>query len=78
VMSIFLLVVFVFLPSFITIFYCIRFKKLSDESFEAKWGSPYEGLRTNDRSILFFPVFFLARRYAFTVMAFWMEDYGCL
>lgn len=64
------------LPIFILVFYCKKFDKLGDKKFEATWGSPYEGLRTDSRSVLFFPIFFLLRRYVFTASAFWVNEHG--
>lgn len=77
-MSYSLLVLLVSLPFFILVFYCKKFDQLGDAEFEAVWGSPYEGLRTDSRSILFFPVFFIIRRYLFTATVFWMNDFGNL
>ena len=68
------LLLFIVLPLFVIVFYCIRFKKLGDKDFKDKYGAVYDSLRTDRRSILFFPFFFLLRRYNFTLMAFWLSD----
>lgn len=78
IMSYFLLSLLLVLPIFILAFYCKNFERLGEEEFAAVWGSPYEGLRTETRSVLFFPVYFLIRRYLFSAAAFWMFDYGNL
>lgn len=69
-LSIFFLATLCILPAFIIGFYCKKFDKLKEDEFKATYGSGYDSLKTNQRSILFFPVFFLARRYFFTFLAF--------
>ena len=46
---------------------------LDDEKFTKKYGSAYDGLKTRQRSAIFFPFFFLMRRTAITCMAFWLD-----
>ena len=52
------------LPIWITYFYCKNFEKLDDAEFEEKYGATYEGLRTDSRAILAYPVIFMMRRFA--------------
>lgn len=62
--------VFIILPIFVLVFYCLKFDKLSDKDFNDKYGAIYDSLKTKKRSILFFPIFFLIRRFIFILMAF--------
>lgn len=62
------------LPIFVLGFYCFNFKKLGDPEFRDKYGAVYDSLRTDRRSVLFFPLFFLIRRFNFTLMAFTLND----
>ena len=73
-LSIFFTVTLCFLPLFVLCFYSRKFDRLPDKDFKDKYGSGYDSLKTNKRSILFFPVFFLVRRYFFTFLAFTMTD----
>ena len=68
-LSIFFMGTLCILPVFIIGFYCKKFDQLKDKEFKDKYGSGYDSLKTNQRSILFFPVFFLFRRYFFTFLA---------
>ena len=67
--------VFCILPLFILVFYCIQFKKFGDKDFKTRYGSVYDGMKTNKRSVIFFPIFFVLRRIAFTCMAFSLQEY---
>ena len=67
--------VLAFLPVWTLVFYCRKFEKLGDKDFEETYGSAYEGLRTDRRSSIFFPVFFIIRRYIFVILAFWYVEY---
>lgn len=77
-LSFVLVALFAILPFFVIGFYCKKFDRLGEEKFTETYGSAYDGLRTNSRWILFFPVFFLVRRYIFICMAFEMSDYPAL
>ena len=77
-LSLWLVACFAILPFFVMVFYCKKFNRLGDQDFNDTYGSTYDGLRTDDRSILFFPVFFLIRRYIFIFMAFKMSAYPSL
>jgi len=61
--------VLIIMPVWVAIFYCYNFKKLEDKKFTERYGSTYDGLRTNRKSILFFPIYFLIRRGIFLVTA---------
>ena len=74
VLSIFFTIVLLAMPIFVIIYYLKNFRRMADKSFSNKWGSTYDGLRTNSRIILVFPVFFLARRIIFILLAFNMKD----
>ena len=67
--------VFCLMPIFYLVFYCLKFNKMGDKDFKASWGSTLTGLKTNKRSVIFFPIFFILRRIAFTCMAFWLTEY---
>jgi len=70
--------VFLVLPLFVLLFYCLKFDRLSEKAFNDKYGAVYDSLKTNKRSILFFPMFFLVRRFVFILMAFQLSDEpGC-
>lgn len=61
-------------PLWIILFYCSCFKKFKDERFASTYGSPISGLRKDRRSVIFQPVYFLLRRFAFLYIAlFWGE-----
>ena len=69
-LSIFFSVILGLIPIFVIAFYSYNFKKLGNKEFKDKYGAVYDSLRTDRKSILFFPLFFLIRRYIFTFMAF--------
>ena len=50
------------LPIFIIVFYCRNFSRLGNETFENKWGSVYEGMKTCERSSIAYNVIFVIRR----------------
>lgn len=62
------------MPIFILAFYCRKFKRLGDKDFQDKYGSAIDSLKTDRRSIMFFPVFFLCRRGLFIFLAFELSD----
>ena len=72
-LSFFFLTLLAILPIFIIVFYCIKFKKLNKDKFKERYGTVYEGLLTKRRSTLFFPVFFLIRRYTFAAISFYLN-----
>ena len=74
VLSIFFFVLLLVMPVFVGIFYYKNFNKLSQSNFNETWGSTYDGLRTDKKYILFFPIFFLARRFIFIILAFNLKD----
>lgn len=63
------------MPIFVIIFYCKNFSKMSDKKFSKKWGSTYDGLRTDKKSIICFPVIFLVRRIIFMQLAFFLKNH---
>ena len=63
------LVLVVLAPFFVAIFYYRNFDKFEDEEFTETYGSVYEGLKTTDRSVIIYTVYFLIRRAAFTFTA---------
>lgn len=54
-------------PIFVIVFYSRNFSRLSDEDFEGKFGSVYEGLKTSERYVIAYTPVFLARRALFTL-----------
>ena len=53
-------------PFFVAIFYYRNFNKFEDEKFAETYGSVYEGLKTTDRTVIVYTIYFLIRRAAFT------------
>lgn len=75
ILSISLTVVLFAMPIWVLIFYCCNFEKLSDEKFNEKWGSAYDGLNPKKRSSIFYPVYFLVRRILFlTFILAWKDS----
>lgn len=71
-----LMILLVIMPIWVTIFYCYNFDKIGDKKFAEKYGSTYDGLRTDGkRSILFFPVYFLVRRWIFLMITIYGDNY---
>jgi len=62
-------------PIFVIVFYGRNFSKLSDEDFESKFGSVYEGLKTSERYVLAYTPVFLLRRALFTVNSLLLYEY---
>lgn len=56
-------------PFFVVGFYSFNFSKLGDEEFTKKFGSVYEGLKTNSRSVIAFTTIFMVRRALFALLA---------
>ena len=56
------------LPIWIIYFYCKNFDKLGDAEFEHKYGASYEGMRTDSRAILAYPIIFMIRRFALVLV----------
>jgi hypothetical protein len=50
------------LPIFFISFYWYNWKKVKDEDFESKFGCVYEGLKTESKLALVYPIFFVVRR----------------
>lgn len=67
----------IYLTSPVTIpaFYCYNYKYLSEESFVAKWGSLYEGLRIDSRAPLAYAVIFLLKRIFFALIMLFTPEY---
>jgi hypothetical protein len=65
----------VLIVPFILGFYSYNFKRLKDEDFEEKWGAPYEGLKTDSKWSLLFPVTFVVRRAVFAYFAIFMPSF---
>ena len=57
-------------PLWVLIFYCKNFARWNDENFESKYGAVFEGLRTDRRSALAYPIIFLTRRSVFITIAY--------
>ena len=62
-------------PVFVLVFYCKKFAKWSDESFQDKYGAIFEGLRTDRRSSLAYPIIFVLRRFIFVFLAIVTKQY---
>ena len=66
---------FLILPIFVIYKLCRNFHRLEDKDFEEKYGSLYEGLKTKNRSAIFFSVNFIMRRILFAVLATGVNDF---
>jgi hypothetical protein len=55
-------------PLFVVGFYSLNFAKIEDEEFINKFGSVYEGLKTNSRSVIVYTTIFLVRRALFALL----------
>ena len=58
----------IFVP-FTIIFFIRNFSKWEDKQFSERYGAFYDGLRTDRISSVFFHIFFMLRRIAFTLIA---------
>mmetsp|Transcript_38853 Transcript_38853/g.50866 ORF Transcript_38853/g.50866 Transcript_38853/m.50866 type:complete len:257 (-) Transcript_38853:602-1372(-) len=58
----------VLLPIWVLVFYCRNFKKWQNDGFEEKYGAIFEGLRTDRRSSLGYPMIFILRRFALVLV----------
>lgn len=56
-------------------FYFKNFSRWSDTDFINKFGTIFQGLRTDTKLVLFYTVIFLGRRAAFCVVAIFFQDY---
>ena len=63
------------LPPWIIYFYCKNFDKWGDSEFEHKYGATYEGLRTDSRAILAYPIIFMLRRFGLVLAITVGRDY---
>ena len=63
-----------FLP-FMAIFYIRRFRQWGDETFEARYGAVFEGLRTDRKSSLGYPLLFVLRRILLALVAIVFLEY---
>ena len=63
-----MLAAIIVLPPWIIYFYCKNFAKLQDEEFEKKYGATFEGLRTESKAVLAYPIIFILRRFALVLI----------
>jgi hypothetical protein len=56
----------------------LKFSKLSEPTFEKRFGSLYEGLRVNSRTAMLFHFFFTIRRFLYGVAAVVFSKYSFL
>lgn len=70
-----LVALIVTLPIFILVFYCKYFDLLGEDSFKDKYGTVYEGLDINKRSIIAYQVVFIFRRLLFCAACLFMFEY---
>jgi hypothetical protein len=62
-------------PFFVVGFYSFNFSKLGEKEFSDKFGSVYEGLNTNSRSVIAFTTIFLIRRALFALLTVLLHKY---
>ena len=67
--SIVLGLLLILFPVFILVFYLRNFDRLGDQEFLHKYGGVYEGLKTNKKSVLAYPVYFVIRRISFMAIS---------
>jgi len=68
-LSLIILSPFVFsFPIWATFFYCNKFKKWEDESFQEKYGAALEGMRLDRRSSFGYVLIFMLRRFALVLI----------
>ena len=68
-------------PGFLLIFYCRNFKRMrdpDDEEFHETYGAPYEGLKIDQRSSIFYPFWLIVRRILFMIVVFFENQYVTL
>lgn len=58
---VFALAIMIF-PAFVLFFYCKNFANWSNESFQERYGAVFEGLKTDSRASLAYPIVFVLRR----------------
>lgn len=73
--SVFFGLLIITFPVFVIGFYLRNFDRLGDEDFEHKYGAVYEGLRTDKKSILIYPVYFIIRRVSFMAICFLLYNF---
>ena len=66
---IFLSVIVIAFPIWVFWFYCKRFAKWEDKKFQSHYGAIFEGLKTNQKSSLAYPMIFLIRRFILIFVA---------
>jgi hypothetical protein len=59
-------------PIWLLVFYLCRFKEWETPAFEEKYGAVLDGLKKDQRSSLFYPVFFMVRRVLFVYFGVWV------
>lgn len=57
--------VLIMMPIFIAVFYPYNYNHITEGDFEKKYGEVYTGMHDNKKSTLFYPFFFMVRRYLF-------------
>lgn len=65
-------------PFFIIGFYLKYFDSFTDEEFEEKFGSVYEGLRTDRKNVIFYTAYFVVRRGAYAMISIGLYNYVIL
>jgi hypothetical protein len=65
-------------PFFIIFFYNWHFYKFTDEVFEAKFGTIYDGLRKDRKMVIWYTAYFVVRRAAFAMASVLLYKYPVL
>lgn len=65
-------------PFFILGFYHWNFTRFSDEDFQERYGSVYEGLKKDHRSVIFYMAYFVIRRASFALSSVLLYEYVVL
>jgi len=63
------------MPGFFLIFYLKNFDRLGDYFFEKKFGATYEGLKTDQKTVLAYPIYFIVRRVTFVATCLFLYKY---
>jgi hypothetical protein len=61
-------------PLWILVFYSCKYYSWTTEEFDQKFGSVLDGLKKENLSSLFYPVFFMVRRLAFVYFGVWLAS----
>lgn len=62
-------------PLFVVGFYSFHFAKIGDEEFINKFGSVYEGLKTNSRYVIVYTTIFFVRRALFALLTLYLHKF---